>query len=93
MQSMPDTEKKRLFGRKKPKLRKEDRDILESLINIKAELDYNYNNFNNITNPDLIDSCIYSMKALHMKYKYYLNLSKERGLAENMFAASRTCSR
>ena len=36
-----------------------------------------YSQFENVTDPDLIDACIYQINAIHKKYKYLLNLIKK----------------
>ncbi len=61
-------------------LSKEDKSIIVSLENLKTNIDIMHNQFNFITEPLLIDSCIYEMSSLQNKYSYYLKLCKERGL-------------
>ncbi len=58
----------------------EDKSIIISLENLKKDIDIMNNQFEFITEPLLIDSCIYEMSALQNKYTYYLKLCKERGL-------------
>ena len=78
--------------RKKPKLsraaslkaKKEDMEIVLMLEQLKNNLDHLHNTLDNITDPILIDSCVYEMKALHMKYKYYLMQYKNRELATDV---------
>ncbi len=36
-----------------------------------------YKNFENVIDPDLIDSCIYEMNSLQLKYKFLLRKLKE----------------
>lgn len=69
------------------KLKNEDMEILVMLEKLKRELDFLHNNFDQITDPVLIDSCIFEMKAIHMKYQYYLNECKERGIVMHQSGA------
>ncbi len=61
-------------------LSQEDKSIIVSLEALKHDLDIMHNQFEFITEPLLIDSCIYEISALQNKYTYYLKLCKERGL-------------
>ena len=65
-------------------LSQEDVEIVAALHKIKNELDYLHNSYNQATEPLLIDSIIYEMKAAHMKYMYYLHLCKEKGIISDM---------
>ena len=56
----------------------EDRDIIEALESLTHELGILYSQFNFITDPSLIDGCIYDIKAANAKYAFYLNKCKER---------------
>lgn len=58
----------------------EDKSIIMVLENLKSTLDIKHSQFEFITEPLLIDSCIYEISALQNKYSYYLKLCKERGL-------------
>lgn len=62
------------------KINNEDLEILYMLEKIKDDLDNLHNSFDQVTEPVLIDSCIFEIQSLHMKYKYYLQKCKERGL-------------
>ena len=55
-------------------------ELLEHLNNLQKELDTIHNNLDFITDEALIDCCIYEMKAVQIKYHYYLRLCKEQGL-------------
>lgn len=61
-------------------LSSEDKYIIVSLEDLKNTLDIKHNQFEFLTEPLLIDSCIYEISALQNKYSYYLKLCKERGL-------------
>ena len=58
----------------------EDRDILDTIRLLKEDLDYVHQNLDCVTDPALIDSYIYELKAVQMKYQYYLGICKERGI-------------
>lgn len=52
-------------------------DILISEINkTKLALESAYSNFENVVDPDLIDSCIYEMNAVQKRYKFLLKQAK-----------------
>jgi len=38
-----------------------------------------------LTDQNLIDAHIYEMKAVNMRYKYYLEMCKERGIMADVF--------
>ncbi|GHU76623.1 hypothetical protein FACS1894188_09430 [Clostridia bacterium] len=65
----------------KKKFRKEDIEILKMLEKIKSELRELHSNFDQVTEPVLIDSCIFEIQSLNMKYQYYHKACKERGIA------------
>lgn len=69
----------------KDKISDDDFDIIRILHSLKEELDQLHNQLNSVTDPLLIDSFIYETKAIHMKYNYYLNLCKKRGLIASGF--------
>ncbi len=64
--------KRNLFG-KEP-------DATMQLAKLKRELDFLHRGFDMATDPILIDSYIYEIMSVNMKYKFYLKLCKERGL-------------
>lgn len=68
------------LGKKKDGLAPEDAFILATLEKLKKDLDITHSSLNNITDPVLIDSFIFEMNALHMRYKFYLRQCKEKGL-------------
>lgn len=52
-------------------------DLLINEINrTKIALEAAYSNFENVIDPDLIDSCIYEMNAIQNRYKYLLKQAK-----------------
>lgn len=62
-------------------VKNEDLEILYMLEKIKGDLDNLHNSYNQVTEPVLIDSLIYEIQSLNMKYQFYLQKCKERGLA------------
>ena len=43
---------------------------------IRALLDEAYHNFNILTDPDLLEACIYEINALHARYDYAIKTAK-----------------
>ncbi len=60
---------------RKKKTKKDDPLLLE-LAKTKIELETAYSNFENVTDPDLIDSSIYEVNAVQQRYKYLLRQIK-----------------
>ena len=66
----------------KKKMPKED--LLISEINkTKIALEAAYSNFENVVDPDLIDSCIYEMNAVQNRYKFLLKQAKAANITIN----------
>ena len=80
-----DFKKKQAYYSKKfkAKLTLEEIEILNHLETLKKDLDFLYSSFDYVTDPILIDSYIYEIKSVQMKYQFYLNLCKEQGLSKN----------
>lgn len=78
---------KKIFGKvnKTKETDKDDERIMDMLCKVKKELDYVHQEFDYITDAILIDSFIYEIQALNMKYQYYIKLCKEKGLIANGF--------
>ncbi len=51
-------------------------ELLRELLTTQQELYSAYADFENVIDPDLIDSCIYQLKAAQLKYKFLLNRVK-----------------
>ncbi len=65
-----------LFSRKKHK-RPTTYDLLINEINkTKIALEAAYSNFENVVDPDLIDSCIYELNAVQNRYRFLLKQVK-----------------
>ena len=78
-QALPQT------SRKKKQLSKEDMFILTNLEKLKEDLKTIHRNLDDVTDQDLIDSFIFEMNALNMRYKFYLQICKEKGLISSLF--------
>lgn len=59
---------------------KEHLDLLSDLAKIQNDLDIAYSNFENVVDPDLIDSCIYELNAVQKRYKFLYERVKEHEL-------------
>lgn len=56
--------------------------LLEYLEQTKNNLDLAYQNFENATDPELIDSYIYEVNAIQMRYKFLLCRLKSYEMAK-----------
>ena len=65
---------------KSKRLTREDIEIVAALEAVKSDMEFLHNCFDHTTDAILIDSLIYELKAANLKYKYYLNLCKEKGI-------------
>ncbi len=54
--------------------------LLRDIELAKREMDLVYQKFDLVTEPELIDSCIYELKSLQLKYKFLINQAKEMNL-------------
>lgn len=61
----------------------EDQQIVVALSTVERDLAYLHNRYDQTTDPLLVDSIIYELKAAHMKYVYFLNLCKEKGIVKD----------
>ena len=52
--------------------------LLADLTQTKNNLDSAYANFQNVVEPDLIDSYIYEVNAMQLKYKFLLRRLKQK---------------
>jgi len=63
-----------LFSKKRsPK----DNYLLNEINKTKIAMEAAYSNFQNVVDPDLIDSCIYELNAVQNRYKFLLREAKE----------------
>lgn len=58
--------------RKKEVCQREKEELLLEIEEIKRSLETAHSNFENASDPDLVDSCIYEMNAIQYRYKYLL---------------------
>lgn len=53
------------------------RKLMNEIKAIQLSMECAYSQFENVTDPDLIDSCIYQINSVQTKYKYLLNALKK----------------
>lgn len=58
-------------------------ELILSIEKVKRALETAYANFNFVSEPDLVDSYIYEVKAMQLKYKYLIKQAKELGIISN----------
>ena len=69
-----------LFSQKQPKPTYQNLvydQLLEDMAAAKYALDNAYSNFENVVDPDLIDSWIFEMNAMQKRYKFLLQRVKQ----------------
>ena len=70
---------------KKPKrLSREDMEIVEALEAVKSDMEFLHNCFDHTTDAILVESLVYELKAANLKFQYYLNLCKEKGIVHGV---------
>lgn len=62
-----------LFVKKRPP---KDNALINEINKTKIALEAAYSNFENVVDPDLIDSCIYEMNAVQNRYRFLLKQAK-----------------
>ena len=67
-------------SRKSRRLSAEDIQIVAALEAVRSDMDFLHNCFDQITEPILVDSLIYELKAANLKYQYYINQCKQKGI-------------
>jgi len=72
----PKVEKKR----KSKRLTAEDIEVVAALEAVRSDMEFLHNCFDETTEPILVDSLIYELKAANLKYQYYIGLCKQRGI-------------
>jgi len=68
-----DGERMPLFIKKR---RPKDNPLINEINKTKIALEAAYSNFENVVDPDLIDSCIYEMNAVQNRYHFLLKQAK-----------------
>ena len=71
----------RVATKKRSHILQEDKEILEILVMLKEDLDYVHHCLDITTEPILIDSYIYEIQSINMRYQFYMQQCKERGLS------------
>jgi exonuclease VII small subunit len=69
-----DGEEMPLFTKKRPS--KENHVLISEINRTKIALEAAYSNFENVIDPDLIDSCIYELNAIQNRYHFLLKQAK-----------------
>ena len=59
----------------------EEKYLAQELLQTRNALAAAYSNFENVTDPDLIDSCIYQVNSVQKRYKFLLERAKEANIA------------
>lgn len=57
--------------------------LLEEINATQTTLECLYSQFENVLDPDLVDSCIYQLNAVNKKYRYLLRLIKDLDATES----------
>ena len=65
---------------KSKRLSQEDIEVVAALEAVKSDMEFLHNCFDHTTDAILIDSLIYELKAANLKYQYFINLCKEKGI-------------
>lgn len=82
---MTETRRGILRRRMEPVAEDERRQLMEGMAQTRMELDQAYAQFNAHSDPDLVDSCVYTINALRSRYSYFIRkmklLDEEKGAA------------
>ena len=62
------------------KLSRDDLELVAALEAVKGDMDFLHNCFDQATDAILIDSLSYEIMAVNLRYKYYLDQCKEKGI-------------
>ena len=65
---------------KSKRLSQDDIEIVAALEAVRSDMEFLHNCFDETTEPILVDSLIYELKAANLKYQYYINKCKENGI-------------
>ena len=66
----------RFFSRRKQSKVSNKSLLLDEINKTKMEMEAAYSHFENVVDPDLIDSCIYELNAVQTRYKFLLKQAK-----------------
>ena len=67
--------------KKKEFISYEEKYLVSELLETRNALAVAYSNFENVTDPDLIDSCIYQVNSVQKRYNFLLERAKEANIA------------
>lgn len=67
----------RLRKRRPSPLEEERRELLENMADTRRQLDCAYAAFNQHSDPDLVESCVYEINALQSRYSYLVRRMKD----------------
>lgn len=59
------------------KVQQEKAEVINELAKTKKALEHAYSNFENVLDPDLIDSSIYELNAINKQYKFLLERARQ----------------
>lgn len=62
-----------IFRKKRPP---KDNYLINEINKTKIQMEAAYSNFQNVVDPDLIDSCIYEMNAVQNRYHFLIKEAK-----------------
>jgi hypothetical protein len=66
-----------LSGKKKDNISCEEQELLQEIRTAKNALEAAYSNFQQATEPELIDCCIYLMTASQLRYKFLISRARK----------------
>ncbi|HIZ56153.1 MAG TPA: YaaL family protein [Firmicutes bacterium] len=69
---------------------KEQADLLMEIAEIRSRIECVKNRFDLLTDPDLIDACIYEMEGLERRYGYLLKRARTLGIKNQKIGALET---
>lgn len=69
----------------------EDFELIKAIKSTQAEIDRVYEDFQNLTDSDLLEACIYELQSLKARYSFYLKSAKKLGIScgEEIFAGKK----
>jgi len=62
------------------RLSHDDMQLVEALEAVKSDIAFLHNCFDQATDAIIIDSLTYEIKAMNLRYEYYLTLCKQKGI-------------
>jgi len=66
--------------KKSKRLSREDIERVAALEAVRSDMEFLHNCFDQTTEPILVDSLIYEIKAANLKYQYYIGQCKLKGI-------------